>query len=90
MSSAKRSDEQLRRFLNERDIQLLKDEFLCALNDMQHIDSENFRFTEVYDRMGLGTYYLPLAMRVIIEEHLLHQQLIEITNEGSELQIQVG
>jgi hypothetical protein len=48
---------------------------------MQHIDSENFRFTEVYDRMGLGTYYLPLAMRVIIEEHLLPQQLIEITNE---------
>ena len=43
--------------------------------------NRHFDFSQVYERRGLGAFNLPLAMRVVIQDHLLPQKLIQIDND---------
>ena len=70
------TDDEIRKILNGRDI-----EILCALNDMDGGGNRHFDFLQVYEQMGLGAFNLPLAMRVVIQDHLLPQKLIQIDND---------
>jgi|GEM_PF-5147199 len=75
------TDGEIRRALNERDIELLRKRFLCTLSDMDSGRNMRFRFAQVYEQMGLGAFNLPLAMRVVIQDNLLSQGLIRIYDD---------
>ena len=74
------TDDELRRLLNENEIELLRNTFLRTLKDMQ-ANEESIAFSAVFEKMGLGVYNLPVAMRIIIQDNLLPQGLIEVTND---------
>ena len=75
------ADDQIRKILNGTDIEILRKRFLCGLNDMDGGGNRHFDFPQVYEQVGLGAFNLPLAMRVVIQDHLLPQKLIQIDND---------
>jgi hypothetical protein len=75
------TDDEIRKILGGRDIEILRKRFLCALNDMDGGGNRHFDFPQVYEQMGLGAFNLPLAMRVVIQDHLLSQKLIQVDND---------
>ena len=82
MASTTPADDEIRRILNDEDIERLRKRFLCALKDMDNNNTNSsYDFDQVYDRMGLGGYDLPLAMGRVIEDYLLSQGLIQIDGE---------
>ena len=81
MSARTPSDDEIRKILNYDDIERLRKRFLCSLKDMDNNANNSYEYNQVYDRMGLGGYDLPLAMRIVIQDYLLPQQLIEADDE---------
>jgi hypothetical protein len=75
------TDEEIRKVLNDRDIEILRKRFLCSLKDMDGGGNRYFNFTQVYEQMGLGAFNLPLAMRIVIQDYLLPQEPIQIEND---------
>lgn len=75
------TDDQIRKILNEEDIERLRNRFLCTLKDMDGGGNRFFNFAQVYEQMGLGGYNLPLAMRVVIPDYLLSKQLVQVDND---------
>ncbi len=75
------TDDEIGKILNGRDIEILRKRFLCALNDIDGGGNRHFDFLQVFEQMGLGAFNLPLAMRVVIQDHLLPQNLIQVDND---------
>jgi hypothetical protein len=69
------SDDEIRRILNDVDIDRLRRRFLCCLKDMDNDANKNFEFHQIYEEMELGGYNLPLAIRIVIKDFLLPQNL---------------
>jgi hypothetical protein len=72
------ADDEIRRILNDRDIEILRKRSLCAIKDMDDGKNMRFEFRQVYHQMGLDRYNLLFALRVVIQDHLLPQELIQI------------
>ncbi|MFL6472992.1 MAG: hypothetical protein ACJ704_09900 [Nitrososphaeraceae archaeon] len=81
MATTTPRDDEIRKILNDEDIERLRKRFLCSLKDMDNNANNSYDFDQVYDRMGLGGYTLPLAMRIVIQDYLLPQGLIQIDGE---------
>jgi hypothetical protein len=75
------TDDEIRMVLSGRDIEMLRERFLCALSDMDAGGNRHFDFPQVYEQMGLSALRLPLGMRVVIQDELLPQKLIQIHND---------
>ena len=75
------TDDEIRMVLSARDIEILRERFLCALSDMDGGGNQHSDFPQVYEQMGLTAFRLPLGVRVVIQDHLLPQKLIQIHNE---------
>jgi hypothetical protein len=80
MSTTTPSDSEIRKILNDDDIERLRKRFLCSIKDMDNDPNNSYEYKQVYDRMGLGRYNLPLAS-IVIRDYLLPQQLIEDNGE---------
>jgi len=74
------TDDEIRMTLNGRDIEIFKERFLCALNDMDSVANRHFDFPQVYEQMELSSFRLPPAMDMVIQDQLLPQGLIQIHN----------
>jgi hypothetical protein len=71
------SSEQLRKILNNQDIELLTERFLSTLKDLQS-GSDPVELSRVYEKMGLGAYNLPIAMQFIIQEYLIPRRAVKV------------
>ena len=74
------TDEDIRKELNDKDIERLTRRFLCALKDMDGRENRFFNFRQVYEETGIRGYDLPLSMLVVVQDKLLPQKLIQIDN----------
>jgi hypothetical protein len=81
MATTNPTDDEIRKILNDDDIERLRKRFLCSLKDLDNNANNSYDFNQVYDMMGLGGYNLPLAMRIVIQDYLLPQELIRIDGE---------
>jgi hypothetical protein len=79
-------DDEIHKILNDDDIERLRKRFLCSLKDMDNDANNSYEYNQVYDRMGLGGYNLPLAS-IVIRDYLLPQQLIE--DDGERVKITI-
>jgi hypothetical protein len=59
------ADDEIRRILNDRDIEILRKRFMCALKERDGGKNMRFEFQQVYGQMRFG-YDPPLALRVVI------------------------
>jgi hypothetical protein len=75
------TDDEIRMILNSRDIEILRERFLCAINDMDGGENRHFDIPQVYEQMGLSAFKLPLALSVVIQDQLLPRKLIQIHND---------
>jgi hypothetical protein len=75
------TDDEIRRILNDKDVEIIRNRFLCALKDLDENRNRSVEFSRVYEKMGLKAYNLPLAMSTIIQDYLLPQNLIEIDDD---------
>jgi predicted methyltransferase len=75
------TDEEIRKILNDTDIDRLRKRFLCFLKDMDNGANNHYEFNQIYEQMGLSGYNLPLAMRIVIQNFLLSQELVEIDGD---------
>jgi hypothetical protein len=75
------TDDEIRSILNDTDTDRLRKLFLCALKDMNGTEDHYVNFSQVYEQMGFRGYNLPFAMRVVIQDILLPQAVIQIKND---------
>jgi hypothetical protein len=71
------SAQELRKVLNQRDIDLLTERFLSTLKNLQ-LGSNPVELSRVYEKMELGAYNLPIAMQFILQEYLIPRQAVEV------------
>jgi hypothetical protein len=65
------TDDEIRMTLNGRDIEIFRERFLCALDDMDSGGNRHFDFSQVYEQMGLSAFRLPPGMDLVIQDKLL-------------------
>jgi hypothetical protein len=72
------SQDNVRKYLNERDIAILCKSCLTTLHE--HSIQEPLEISKLYALMGLNAFNLPLVMPVIFGDYLLAHKLVKIDN----------